>query len=194
MGNPDATALTELLAQERGHLQESCASARKSIEAAHALPDDQVSNQLAATLAHDIDALMHAARYLFVREELLVPALGESATTSDLANLTFSQDNRVREALSMAASLQTSAERTPTGSNLESVAFQLEEAVSGLEDIIAHDMTVSYEPTQHNDPEFLATLTSTCTTLLAEDTSVSLWPTFLDRADIALKLRGHQGA
>ncbi len=100
---------------------------RPDVARVYAMPRTATNARLAHDLDKDTDSLARMAAHYRRKEELLLPLL-QAHGVADAATVMWDEDDTVRNCLTVAKSLTASIAAHPTGSNLSSVADQLDDA------------------------------------------------------------------
>lgn len=124
--------------QENVRILQLVAQSRDAVAAAKALPDGTTSVDVAERLSSNID-LFVSVFFHYKRKELLILPHLETHAKESLIEDAINQDNRVRTSVAMGRSLMSGAWARPTTGNLQSVAWQLEDACDYAESIVAEE-------------------------------------------------------
>lgn len=161
---------------------------RPDINRALSMPDNLLNPDLARRLTQDAKDLTRVSLHYRRKEELLFPVL-ERYGQQKLTQSMWSDDDEVRQYLSLALSLVAGAVDRPSGSNLESAADQLDLAVTVASRIIQQEDDVLF-------PLAAKKLTAAEWKQIAEDSAEygyaldenpPIWVSPIDRAEAAVR-------
>lgn len=128
VGKRDAIEAARTMHAENRRIVELINSrVRQDIARVYAMPRNARNARLAHDLDEDTDSLARMVAHYRRKEELLLPLLKEHGA-ADATTVMWDEDDTVRNCLTVAKSLTASCTAHPTGSNLTSVADQLDDA------------------------------------------------------------------
>lgn len=183
---PDHPA--RMLANENSAFRKLVAHVRADAQDACDLPDSELDPALAYSIANDTIALGRCVNHYRLKEESLVPALADRGETH-VQTCVQNEDDRVRTCIWMAEALLQGAVERPSGANLESAAFQLQDACDQIETVADHEdeglIPLALEILDEKAWRHIASETKRPEYL--PSAHVDLWTSPIDRAEAAIR-------